>query len=140
MIDKAKWDAAIQNEHYRDSKAYIEATPRAKEFLDRAGNIGIVPLKVTNRVMYRINPRQTDQYGERWTADDVSSTDITATFSGDYFQLRRRLVEIFRSSPLSRIHGPFEEENGKKRTSLFEAPCENSGLHQTSVEIICEPD
>jgi len=137
MIDKARWDVSKGGDY---SQAYREATPRAKEFLDKAKSIEIVSLSVTNRVMYRINPRQTDQYGERWTADDVVSTDITATFSGDYFQLRRRLVETFRSSPLSRIHGPFEEENGKKRTSLFESPCENSGLHQTSVEIICEPD
>jgi hypothetical protein len=98
-------------------------------------------ISLSSRVLYRkAHPEYTSENtrnpeGEP-LAIDVVATDVTIKFPGTRCEMLRRLRGIGIKS--EDIGGPFRED-GLERCTYFQAPCQDSGIHQTGVAILCQP-
>jgi hypothetical protein len=117
--------------------SHIRETPLARAFID---NLGGKVTHLSSQVLYRkghpeYTSENTRDSDKNPLAIDVIATNVTIEFPGTRYEMLKRLRGIGIKS--EDIGGPFREE-GSERYTYFQAPFQDSGIHQTGITILCQ--
>jgi hypothetical protein len=119
---------------YRGREAYKRATPLAKAFL--ASGIGVLKCRMSTRDTYKIGHPSFSSEAPSEAIQRVATEAIT-TFPGPRHKMLKKIREFGRGKNFD-FSGPFREGD-LERWTLTQAPCQNSGSHQTAIDIYCQP-